>query len=46
MIYYIISIQKNFSVFPSDNLGDRYRALCAKEISDYYIKNKFVIEEY
>ncbi len=43
-LYYIVSIQKNFKVFNEDTFGDKYRALCIKEISDYYIKNKMAIE--
>lgn len=45
-VYYIITIQKNFKPFHDDCYGDKYKSLCTKEISDYYIKNKFVIEEY
>jgi hypothetical protein len=45
-VYYIVTIQKNFKPFPDDSYGDKYKSLCTKEISDYYIKNKFVIEEY
>jgi hypothetical protein len=46
LLYYIVSIQKNFKPINDDAFGDKYRALCTKEISDYYIKNKFIIEEY
>lgn len=46
MIYYIISIQEKFNLFPEDNCADKYRTLCANQISEYYIKNKFNIEEY
>lgn len=46
MIYFVISVQKNANVFQGDSYGDHYRALCAKQISDYYIRNHFIIEEY
>ncbi len=46
ILYYIIGVNKNFMPFPGDSLGNKYRALCTNEMSDYYIRNKFLIEEY